>query len=155
LGRLETEDQFRRIVVKTDADGSTTYLQDVVADNRPGQQGVELGAKNYDVNSYLDGDPAITLAIFQLPGSNAVQTAKDIRARMEELKKDFPKGVDYKVVYDTTVFIEESVNSVFHTLFEAIVLVFIVVLVFLQNWRATIIPMVAVPVSLVGTFAVM
>lgn len=156
LGRLESESQFRKIVVKTDPkDQSATYLGDVVADDRPGQKGVELGAKNYDVNSYLDGDPAITLAIFQLPGSNAVDTAKAIRARMEELKKDFPKGMDYRVVYDTTVFIDESVKSVFHTLFEAIALVFIVVLVFLQNWRATVIPMIAVPVSLVGTFAVM
>ncbi len=155
LGRLESEQQFRNIVVKTDADGSSTYLRDVVADDRPGQKGVELGAKNYDVNSYLDGDPAITLAVFQLPGSNAVETAKAIRSRMEELKRDFPKGVDYRLVYDTTVFIDESVKSVFHTLYEAIILVFIVVLVFLQNWRATIIPMIAVPVSLVGTFAVM
>jgi multidrug efflux pump len=155
LGRLESEEQFRAIVVKTAPDGSATYLRDVVADDRSGQKGVELGAKNYDVNSYLDGDPAITLAVFQLPGSNAVDTAKAIRVRMDELKADFPKGVDYRLVYDTTVFIDESVKSVFHTLFEAIVLVFIVVLVFLQNWRATIIPMVAVPVSLVGTFAVM
>jgi multidrug efflux pump len=155
LGRLESEQQFRSIVVKTDEDGSSTYLRDVVADDRPGQKGVELGAKNYDVNSYLDGDPAITLAVFQLPGSNAVETAKAIRSRMEELKRDFPKGVDYRLVYDTTVFIDESVKSVFHTLYEAIILVFIVVLVFLQNWRATIIPMIAVPVSLVGTFAVM
>jgi multidrug efflux pump len=161
LGRLESEDQFRAIVVKTDANGAATYLRDVVANDRPAQKGmpaqkgVELGAKNYDVNSYLDGDPAITLAVFQLPGSNAVETAKAIRSQMEELKKDFPKGVDYRLVYDTTVFIDESVKSVFHTLFEAIVLVFIVVLVFLQNWRATLIPMVAVPVSLVGTFAVM
>ena len=155
LGRLESEDQFRNIVVKTADDGSATYLRDVVADDRPGQKGVELGAKNYDVNSYLNGDPAITLAIFQLPGSNAVETAKAIRQRMEELKKDFPKGIDYRLVYDTTVFIDESVKSVFHTLLEAIVLVFIVVLVFLQNWRTTVIPMIAVPVSLVGTFAVM
>jgi multidrug efflux pump len=155
LGRLESEEQFRDIVVKTAADGSATYLRDVVADDRKGQKGVELGAKNYDVNSYLDGDPAITLAVFQLPGSNAVETAKAIREKMEELKQTFPKGVDYRLVYDTTVFIEESVHSVYHTLFEAIVLVFLVVLVFLQNWRATLIPMVAVPVSLVGTFAVM
>src|SRR4051794_14369438 len=155
LGRLETEDQFRAIVVKTAQDGSATYLRDVVADDRPSQKGVELGAKNYDVNSYLDGDPAITLAVFQLPGSNAVETADAIRVRMEQLKRAFPKGVEYRLVYDTTVFIDESVKSVFHTLFEAIVLVFIVVLVFLQNWRATLIPMVAVPVSLVGTFAVM
>jgi multidrug efflux pump len=155
LGRLESEEQFRDIVVKTAADGSATYLRDVVADDRQGQKGVELGAKNYDVNSYLDGDPAITMAIFQLPGSNAVETAKAIRGEMERLKQDFPKGIDYRLVYDTTVFIEESVKSVFHTLFEAIVLVFIVVLVFLQNWRTTLIPMIAVPVSLIGTFAVM
>src|SRR6516162_6279764 len=155
LGRLESEEQFRNIVVKTAADGSATYLRDVVADDRQGQKGVELGAKNYDVNSYLDGDPAITMAIFQLPGSNAVETAKAIRGEMERLKQDFPKGIDYRLVYDTTVFIDESVKSVFHTLLEAIVLVFIVVLVFLQNWRTTIIPMIAVPVSLVGTFAVM
>jgi multidrug efflux pump len=155
LGRLESEDQFSKIVVKSDADGSVTYLRDVVSDDRPGQKGVELAAKNYDVNSYLDGDPSITLAVFQLPGSNAVDTAKDIREKMEHLKADFPKGVEYRIVYDTTVFIEESVKSVFHTLFEAIVLVFIVVLVFLQNWRATIVPMIAVPVSLIGTFAFM
>jgi multidrug efflux pump len=155
LGRLESEDQFRNIVVKTDEDGSATYLRDVVADDRAGQKGVELAAKNYDVNSYLDGEPSITLAVFQLPGSNAVETAKGIRKTMEKLKADFPKGIDYRIVYDTTVFIDESVKSVFHTLFEAIVLVFIVVLVFLQNWRATVIPMVAVPVSLVGTFAAM
>ena len=155
LGRLETEDQFRAIVVKTDPDGSATYLRDVVVDDRAGQRGVELGAKNYDVTSDLAGEPAITLAVFPLPGSNAVETANAIRARMEELKRDFPKGVEYRLVYDTTVFIDESVMSVFHTLIEAIILVFIVVLVFLQNWRATLIPMVAVPVSLVGTFAVM
>jgi len=155
LGRLEDEEQFRAIVVKTDPDGSATYLRDVVADDRPGQKGVELAAKNYDVNSYLDGDPSITLAVFQLPGSNAVKTAEDIRAKMQVLKADFPKGIDYRLVYDTTVFIDESISSVFHTLFEAIVLVFIVVLVFLQNWRATLIPMIAVPVSLIGTFAVM
>src|SRR5207244_1140866 len=98
LGRLESEDQFRAIVAKTADDGSATYLRDVVADDRPGQKGVELGAKNYDVNSYLDGEPAITLAVFQLPGSNAVETAKAIRSQMEKLKQDFPKGIDYRVV---------------------------------------------------------
>jgi multidrug efflux pump len=155
LGRLEGEEQFRAIVVKTDTDGSATYLRDVVSDDRSGQKGVELGAKNYDVNSYLDGEPAITLAVFQLPGSNAVETAKTIQSEMERLKKEFPKGIDFRLVYDTTVFINESITSVYHTLFEAIVLVFVVVLVFLQNWRTTVIPMIAVPVSLVGTFAVM
>jgi multidrug efflux pump len=151
LGRLEDEKQFGAIVVRTASDGSATYLRDVVADIK----GVELGAKNYDVNSYLDGDPSITLAVFQLPGSNAVKTAADIRTTMERLKEKFPKGIEYRIVYDTTVFIQESINSVYHTLFEAIILVFIVVLVFLQNWRTTLIPMIAVPVSLIGTFAVM
>ena len=115
-------------------------------------KGIELGAKNYDVNSYLDGEPSATLAVFQLPGSNALDTAGAIRAKMEELKARFPEGVDYRIYYDTTVFVQESITSVIHTLIEAFILVFIVVLVFLQNWRATIIPMVAVPVSLIGTF---
>src|SRR6185436_21045259 len=121
--------------------------------SRVTDKGIELGAKNYDVNSYLDGDPSATLAIFQLPGSNALDTAKAIRAKMEELKGRFPEGVDYRVYYDTTVFVDESIKSVIHTLIEAFVLVFIVVLVFLQNWRATLIPMIAVPVSLIGNFA--
>jgi multidrug efflux pump len=155
LGRLESEEQFRNIVVKTGSDGSLTYLRDVVADDRTGQKGIELGAKNYDVNSYLDGDPSITLAIFQLPGSNALKTAKALKARMAELKGNFPRGMDYRIHYDTTVFIDESIHEVFKTLIEAFVLVFIVVLVFLQNWRATLLPMIAVPVSLIGTLAVM
>ena len=116
---------------------------------------MELGAKNYDVNSYLDGKPAVTLAVFQLPGSNALKTADAIKAKMRELKEKFPAGVDYAIYYDTTVFVNESIHEVFKTLFEAFILVFIVVLVFLQDWRATIIPMIAVPVSLIGTFAVM
>src|SRR3954468_17132488 len=120
LGRLESEKQFGDIVVKTDDKGSATYLRERVSDARSGEQVVELGAKSYDVNSYLDGDPAVTLTIFQLPGSNAVDTARSIRAKMEELKQTFPKGVDYRVVYDTTVFIDESVKSVFHPLFEGI-----------------------------------
>jgi multidrug efflux pump len=155
LGRLESEEQFRNIVVKTDANGRLTYLKDVVVEDRKGQRGVELGAKNYDVNSYLDGEPSITLAIFQLPGSNALQTANEIKKRMQELEENFPKGMSYKIVYDTTVFIDESVHEVYKTLFEAFVLVFIVVLVFLQDWRATLMPMIDVPVSLIGTFAIM
>src|SRR5262249_289679 len=91
LGRLESEDQFRKMVVKTDQDGTVTYLKDVIADDRQGQKGVELGAKNYDVNSYLDGEPSITIAIFQQPGSNALQTASAIRAKMDELRQRFPK----------------------------------------------------------------
>jgi multidrug efflux pump len=160
-GRLTSEEQFEDIVIKTGDTGAVVQLRDVVRndvygkDGKRVEKGVELGAKNYDVNSYLDGEPSVTLAIFQLPGSNALDTAKAINAKMEELKGKFPEGVEYAIHYDTTVFIEESVTSVVHTLIEAFVLVFIVVLVFLQNWRATIIPMVAVPVSLVGTLAVM
>jgi multidrug efflux pump subunit AcrB len=119
------------------------------------EKGVELGAKNYEVNSYIDGQPCVSLAVYQLPGSNALDTAKSIRSTMERLKASFPEGVEYRIVYDTTRFVEESVTEVVHTLFEAFVLVFVVVLVFLQTWRATVIPMVAVPVSLVGTLAVM
>ena len=160
-GRLTTERQFEDIVLKTSASGGVVHFKDVVresqrdADGRVIDKGIELGAKNYDVNSYLDGEPCATLAVFQLPGSNAIETAGAIRAKMEELKGRFPEGVDYRVHYDTTVFVQESITSVIHTLIEAFILVFVVVLVFLQNWRATIIPMVAVPVSLVGTFAVM
>src|SRR5262249_21531472 len=159
---LTSEEQFEDIVIKTGSTGAVVQLRDVVRDDvvreedgKVLEKGVELGAKNYDVNSYLDGEPSVTLAIFQLPGSNALDTAKAIRAKMEELKARFPEGVEYAIHYDTTVFIEESVASVIHTLFEAFVLVFIVVLVFLQNWRATIIPMVAVPLSLIGTLGVM
>jgi multidrug efflux pump len=179
LGRLETEEQFRQIVVKTGSDGSLTYLGDVVADDpsrqkgrelvlfgytigvsevdddRSGQKGIELGAKNYDVNSYLDGDPSITLAVFQLPGSNALKTAEAVKKKMKALSENFPRGIDYRIHYDTTVFIDESIHEVYKTLFEAFVLVFIVVLVFLQDWRATLMPMIDVPVSLIGTFAVM
>jgi len=160
-GRLTSEEQFEDIVIKTGETGAVVQLRDVVRndlydkDGKLLEKGVELGAKNYDVNSYLDGEPSVTLAIFQLPGSNALDTAKAIRTKMEELKAKFPEGVEYAIHYDTTVFIEESITSVLHTLIEAFVLVFIVVLVFLQNWRATIIPMVAAFVSLVGTLAVM
>lgn len=161
-GRLSAAEQFGDIIIKSGDAGQLVYLRDVVrqptgeVDGKDAGIGIELGAKNYDVNSYLDGQPSVTLAVFQLPGSNALNTAKAIRAKMEELKgRAFPEGVDYRIEYDTTIFVEESITSVYHTLIEAFVLVFIVVLVFLQNWRATIIPMVAVPVSLIGTFAVM
>jgi multidrug efflux pump len=160
-GRLTSEEQFEQIVVKRGEQGQVVYLSDVVRDlklddqGRVVSKGIELGAKSYDVNSYLDGEPAVTLAVFQLPGSNALDTAAAVRAKMEELKSRFPEGVEYRIEYDTTVFVEESIASVYHTLIEAFVLVFLVVLVFLQNWRATIIPMVAVPVSLIGTLACM
>jgi multidrug efflux pump len=147
LGRLLDPEQFTEIVVKTGDTGEVTRLRDVAR--------VELGAKNSDVNSYLDGKPSTMLAIFQLPGSNALATADSIKAEMARLKERFPTGVDYRIVYDTTVFVNESIHEVYKTLYEAFILVFIVVLIFLQNWRATLIPMIAVPVSLVGTFAVM
>lgn len=165
LGRLTAEEQFEKIIVKTGKQGQVVYLRDVVSDpklDRGGrviQQGVELGAKNYDVNSYLGSKterwPAVTMAVFQLPGSNALETAEHVKAKMEELKERFPEGVEYEIVYDTTVFIDESIHEVYKTLFEAFILVFIVVLVFLQDWRATLLPMIDVPVSLIGTFSVM
>ncbi|MCU0961512.1 MAG: multidrug efflux RND transporter permease subunit [Pirellulaceae bacterium] len=160
-GRLASEEQFEQIVVKTGSAGQVVYLRDVVREKKTDasgkviEQGIELGAKNYDVSTYLDGQPCITLAVFQLPGSNALSTAKAIRAKMDDLQTRFPDGIKYRIHYDTTVFVEESVASVFHTLMEAFVLVFLVVLIFLQNWRATLIPMIAVPVSLIGTLGVM
>lgn len=241
LGRLQTEDEFQRVVVKTGEKGQNVYLADVVRDNVsriqldpaklkaqglsaddvfqslhknnvqinldpidkatseaerklhfqiktfrfriedslmssangtknallkelvqdkdgivPVEKGVELGAKNYDVSSYLDEQPSITFALFQLPGSNAVETADAIKETMRKLKQDrFPAGIDYRIVYDTTTFVEESVHVVYETLIEAFILVFIVVLLFLQDWRVTILPMIEVPVSLIGTFGVM
>lgn len=147
-GRLIEENEFSDIIVKTDPKtGALTRLKDVAR--------VELGAKNYEVASYLDGNPSVTLACFQLPGSNAVATAGLIREQMEELKTQFPPGVEYRIVYDTTIFVEESIRDVVKTLLEAFVLVVIVVLVFLQDWKATILPMLEVPVSLIGTFFVM
>ena len=159
--RLVTPEQFGEVILKSEK-GINVKLNEVVTRKTVVVDGkeksipnIEVGAKNYDVNSYLDGQPSVTLAVFQLPGSNALETADAIKKSMKEMSEKFPAGVEYRIVYDTTVFIEESINAVYHTLFEAIVLVFIVVLIFLQNWRATIIPMIAVPVSLVGTFAVM
>jgi multidrug efflux pump len=148
--RLVTKQQFGEVIIKSNK-GILVKLKDMVRV----KDGIELGAENYDVISYLDGQDSVTLAVFQLPGSNALETADNIKKTMRRLSESFPKGVEYKIVYDTTVFIDESIHAVYHTLIEAIVLVFIVVLVFLQNWRATVIPMIAVPVSLVGTFFVM
>src|SRR5262249_31621559 len=114
-----------------------------------------LSAKNQDITNTLDGQAAVGLAVYSLPGSNALDTATRIREKMEELKTRFPAGIAYKIVYDTTPFINESIHEVYKTLGEAIVLVAIVVLIFLQNWRSTLIPLIAVPVAIVGTFAVM
>jgi multidrug efflux pump subunit AcrB len=147
LGRLLEAEQFGDIVIKTGDDGRITRLRDVAR--------VELGARDYSVNSYLDGKPAVAIAVTQRPGSNALATATSVRQSMAELSKRFPEGLEYRIVYDPTVFVQESVNAVLDTLIEAFILVFIVVLLFLQNWRATLLPMIDVPVSLIGTFAVM
>ncbi len=146
-GRLVTEDEFLKIVVRTDASGGVTYLSDVAR--------VELGSNNYALRSLLNNKPAVAIPIFARPGSNAIHISDEVRSTMAQLQKDFPQGVDYKIVYDPTVFVRGSIEAVVHTLFEAIVLVVLVVILFLQTWRASIIPLVAVPVSLVGTFAVM
>ena len=147
LGRLQDPEQFADIILKTDADGRIVRLRDVAR--------IELGAQAYDQSCTLDGKPSVAMSIYQRPGSNALETARVVREKMEELKGRFPQGLDYAIVYDTTPFIRESVNEVRNTLRDAIILVAIVVLVFLQNWRSTIIPLVAVPVAIVGTFAAM
>ncbi|MCM0019340.1 MAG: efflux RND transporter permease subunit [Tagaea sp.] len=146
-GRFDDPRQFREVIVRSGGDGRIVRLRDVAR--------VELGAREYVTNSYLNGKPAVALAVFQRPGSNALATANGILARMAELKRDFPVGVDYQVVYNPTEFIQESIDAVYVTLAEAIFLVALVVLVFLQSWRAALIPILAIPVSLIATFAVM
>jgi multidrug efflux pump len=146
LGRLSTKEQFEEIILKNDGN-TLVYLRDVAK--------IELGAQSYDQSCTLDGKPSMALSVYQLPGSNALDVARRIKERMVELSKQFPPGIGYKIVYDTTPFINESVKEVFETLFDAIVLVAVVVLVFLQNWRSTLIPLIAVPVAIIGTFAVM
>jgi hydrophobe/amphiphile efflux-1 (HAE1) family protein len=153
MGRLMTVSQFGDIIVKAVQDGknaqstSLVRLRDVAR--------VELGSQQYDQSCTLDGRPSVALSVYQLPGSNALQTAKGVYAKMDELKQRFPDGMDYRIVYDTTPFIHESIIEVFKTLRDAIILVAVVVLVFLQSWRASIIPLIAVPVAIIGTFAVM
>ena len=116
---------------------------------------VEMGAQDYGMRSMLNNQNAIALPIMQAPGANALQLSSNVRKTMEELKKDFPAGLDYRIVYDPTQFVRQSIEAVLHTLLEAILLVVIVVIVFLQTWRASLIPLVAVPVSIIGTFAVL
>ncbi len=146
LGRLADPDAFGDIVVKQN-DNSVVRLKDVAR--------VELAALDYGVNSYLDKNPAVGLGIFQLPGSNAIAAAKQIKATMAELSKSFPDGVKYDIIYNPTDFIQQSVDAVVQTILEAVILVVLVVILFLQTWRAAIIPIVAIPVSLVGTFFLM
>jgi multidrug efflux pump len=146
-GRLVTEEEFGNVIVSTSADGGVLRLKDVAR--------IELGAGEYALRSLLNNKPAVAIAIFQAPGSNAIQLSNDVRAAMAEMKKDFPAGVDFDIVYDPTRFVEKSIDAVIHTLIEAVLLVVLVVIVFLQTWRASIIPLAAVPVSIIGTFAFM
>jgi multidrug efflux pump len=165
-GRLTDVNQFGAIILKADADGRPVRLKDVVRDvpgpknpdgttGTPLRKGVELGALSYDQTCTLDGEPSVALSVFQLPGTNAIDTAKRVREKMAELKPRFPENVTYEIVYDTTPFIDESIHEVFTTLRDAVILVALVMLVFLQSWRAAIIPLAAVPVAIVGTFAAM
>src|SRR3981189_1947293 len=146
-GRLSTEEQFGDIVVKTGARGEVTRLRDVAR--------VELRASEYGLRSLLDNKQAVAIPIYQAPGSNALQISDSVRATMAEIKKNMPEGVDYSIVYDPTQFVRASIEAVVHTLLEAVALVVLVVILFLQTWRASIIPLIAVPVSIIGTFAVM
>src|ERR1700730_14449230 len=146
-GRLTDEADFESIIVKTGGAGQITPLRDVPR--------IELGSDNYALRAMIDNRTAVAIPIFQRPGSNAIAVSDAVRAKMAELKKSFPEGIDYNVAYDPTVFVRGSIRAVVHTLIEAIALVVIVVIVFLQTWRASVIPLIAVPVSLIGTFAVM
>src|SRR5467141_3612983 len=146
-GRLISTEEFGQIIVKTGPNGEKTLLKDVAR--------IELSAGSYSLRSLLNNQTAVALPIFQTPGANALKLSTGVRRTMDELKKNFPDGVDYSVVYDPTVFVRHSIEAVVHTLLEATLLVVIVVIIFLQTWRASIIPLAAVHVSLVGTFAAM
>ena len=146
-GRFLDAEEFRDVIVKTGEEGRLLRLRDVAR--------VELGARDYITNSYLNGKPAVAIAIFQRPGSNALETAENIIATMQELAKSFPPGLVHHIVYNPTEYIAQSINAVYLTIFEAVALVVLVIIVFLQSWRAAIIPIIAIPVSLIGTFAVM
>ena len=146
-GRLVSEEEFGAIVIKTGEDGRLTRLADIAR--------IELGASEYALRSLLNNDQAVAIGLFQAPGSNAIDVSNRVRKAMAELSEQFPEGVAYEVVYDPTVFVRESIRAVVYTLLEAVVLVVLVVTLFLQTWRASLIPMLAVPVSIVGTFAVL
>jgi hydrophobe/amphiphile efflux-1 (HAE1) family protein len=146
-GQLASEEEFGEIVIKRGTDGSVTRLRDVAR--------IELGAADYSTVSVYNNRPAVGVAVFQLPGSNAITTADAIYAKLKEMKTKFPAGIDYGIPYDTTLFVRESIRDVIKTLLEAVLLVVLVVLVFLQSWRASLVPLLAIPVSLIGTFAIM
>ena len=147
MGRLSAPEDFADVVVRSDPGGGTIRVRDIGR--------VELGAQSYTTRGYLGDKPSIALAVNQRPGSNALETAEEVQQLIATLSADFPPGMDYEIAYNPTEFIAESVDAVIHTIFEAVVLVVLVVVVFLQSWRASIIPIVAIPVSLIGTFAVM
>lgn len=146
-GRLRETDEFGDIIIKRGEDGRVTRLKDVAR--------VELGAQDYSRRSYLDGDPAVAVLVYQRPGTNAVDTADTVKRTMEELKLDFPQGIDYEIAYNPTDFVEESIEEVFMTLYITAALVVLTVFLFLHGWRPTIIPVIAIPISLIGTFAAM
>ncbi|MBA4749574.1 MAG: efflux RND transporter permease subunit [Alphaproteobacteria bacterium] len=146
-GRLAQPEEFGEIIIKSGDDGRVVRVKDVGR--------VELGAADYTTKGYLGRDKAVALPIFQLPGSNAVETSDAILATMTELSKQFPKGMKYEIVYNPTKYVEQSIHAVYETILEATLLVVLVIIVFLQNWRASLIPIVAIPISLIGTFAVM
>ncbi|PKO66999.1 MAG: multidrug efflux RND transporter permease subunit [Betaproteobacteria bacterium HGW-Betaproteobacteria-16] len=146
-GRLQTEEEFGDIIVKTGADGAITRLRDIAR--------LEMGAADYSLRSLLNNQPAVGMGVFQAPGSNALEISAQVRATMAELQQFMPEGVEYRIAYDPTQFVRASIDSVIVTLLEAIALVVLVVILFLQTWRASIIPLLAVPVSVVGTFAVL
>lgn len=147
LGRLSTPMEFEDIIIRTDDNGAVVRVKDVAK--------VELGAENYNWYSNLNGGKAAAIGVFQLPGANSIDIANKVRADMVELSKRFPKGMEYTIVYDTTMFVRESIKEVLKTLFIAVFLVFAVIYIFLQNWRSTVIPAITIPVSLIGTFAVL
>ena len=146
-GRLSDAEAFGNIIVKSGEDGRVVRIRDIGR--------VELGAADYNRNGYLDKKVAVPLGIFQRPGSNALATAAQVEATMKKLSESFPLGLKYDIVYNPTVFISQSVEAVIHTMLEAVVLVVIVIVLFLQNWRAAIVPIIAIPVSLIGTFAML
>ncbi len=147
LGRLADIEQFENIIVKTGEGGRITRLRDVAR--------IELGSKNYNITSRLNGAPSASIAVYQLPGSNALDVSTRVRAAMQDMSAYFPEGLEYSVPYDTTMFVAASIKQVYITLLEAAALVFLVLFIFLQDWRATLIPAVTIPVSLIGTLAVL
>ncbi|QBG47616.1 multidrug efflux RND transporter permease subunit [Verrucomicrobia bacterium S94] len=146
-GRLQSAEEFGRVIIKRSEDGVVTRLNDVAR--------IELDAQSYSLRSLLDGSQAVAIPIFASPGANALQISADVRAAMERLQEDMPEGVTYSIVYDPTVFVRKSIDSVISSLFQSVLLVALVVIIFLQNWRVSIIPLFAVPVSIIGTFAFM